>query len=719
MRFTGQSFRRKVVTAFMLSFVAAWALGGFAVWSVLHERLIGQAFSQMASTTAGFSLIIQEILESTQRSYLQGVAQADRARMEVLARDAASGKWDPVRVKAELASWLSGPRPQGLNTRLAFLDVSQAPERILLYDAEHLLGLDVGKECYAQAMCADKGGFTDFLRPEGPDARPRAVSAWYERFEALNLVLTVMAYRDELPELLASGSLQDRLSHLTVGRTGYFFVLDEDGTMLIHPRFPGENVRKLVDPVTGGNLHDGIIASIRSRQQDFGEEQAVGQLRYYLPDPDTGQPVQKILFYRQIPDLKWILGTVMETSEIEEPLHAAGVFFGITLLLSLLASLAVITRLTRPLFARVEGLTRAAQAMGEGRLDAPLPKPSSDELGVLVEAFASMSSRLAAHTAELEQAVDERTADLRASRSDMALFKAAVDASPAPIAIVDAEGRLEYANTAYNRLANLLGAETLGLPPIFLDPGRADPDKVAQVRAAVSVGSPWQGGMVAENPERRARRLKMAMAPVRDDLDRVHFVAVMEDVTERFNLEAELLSLATTDSLTGLPNRRRILERLEEELRLARRFGHEVSLIMIDLDRFKSINDTFGHAAGDKVLTEAARAMDQALREVDVAGRLGGEEFCVLLPYTGLAGAVALAERIRAKVEGLRVITPAGDYLRVTISAGVASSADREVLPTVESLLSKADAALYEAKRRGRNQVQPQPRPHSAGLRLA
>jgi diguanylate cyclase (GGDEF)-like protein len=164
---------------------------------------------------------------------------------------------------------------------------------------------------------------------------------------------------------------------------------------------------------------------------------------------------------------------------------------------------------------------------------------------------------------------------------------------------------------------------------------------------------------------------------------------------------ARVNRLATIDPLTGVANRRSILERVADEVLHAQRSGETFSVAMLDLDRFKSVNDRFGHAVGDKVLAEFARAAQSAMRSNDPLGRVGGEEFLVLMPGSDAASALAAANRLRAAVAAVRW-SELGDGLAVTTSAGVAQYRAGESL---EQLLSRADAALYRAKAQGRDRA--------------
>ena len=166
-----------------------------------------------------------------------------------------------------------------------------------------------------------------------------------------------------------------------------------------------------------------------------------------------------------------------------------------------------------------------------------------------------------------------------------------------------------------------------------------------------------------------------------------------------------LEQLASTDPLTDVLNRRALAERLSGEMERVRRYETTVSVLLIDIDFFKRVNDTHGHLVGDDVLTEIAELLQRAVRAVDVVARYGGEEFVIVLPETGAVGAASFAERIRELVEAKTFVqTPDGTGLRITASIGVATFPSPGV-QTVEDLLAKADQALYRAKAEGRNLV--------------
>jgi diguanylate cyclase (GGDEF)-like protein len=221
----------------------------------------------------------------------------------------------------------------------------------------------------------------------------------------------------------------------------------------------------------------------------------------------------------------------------------------------------------------------------------------------------------------------------------------------------------------------------------------------------------WQALVAAGLPQGVGERRETAI-PTPGDAERFALVSTMSvkisnvpcqlvslvDVSELKAVQRELQRASVTDSLTGLYNRRLLFERLSEETERARRFAHGFSILMLDIDHFKAVNDAFGHQVGDQVLVRVAAELRAVLRDVDTAGRYGGEEFLVILPYADARQALEVAERVRTRLAALTWPQPG---LRITVSGGVAEYMG----PGIDALVEAADRKLYEAKAAGRNRV--------------
>jgi diguanylate cyclase (GGDEF)-like protein len=183
----------------------------------------------------------------------------------------------------------------------------------------------------------------------------------------------------------------------------------------------------------------------------------------------------------------------------------------------------------------------------------------------------------------------------------------------------------------------------------------------------------------------------------------VALLAMSYNYGKLYDTRVQLQRVSTIDPLTGAANRRLFMPLLEKEMARARRFGHPVSLLMLDLDQFKRVNDEHGHPTGDLALVHFANTCRATIRESDTLARLGGDEFAILLPETDEVGALELAETIRATVEGAPALDDEGHVVRCTVSIGAAQAHDGDMRDT--TLIARADAVLYEAKQLGGNRV--------------
>ncbi|NJD18025.1 MAG: diguanylate cyclase, partial [Gemmatimonadetes bacterium] len=266
-----------------------------------------------------------------------------------------------------------------------------------------------------------------------------------------------------------------------------------------------------------------------------------------------------------------------------------------------------------------------------------------------------------------------------------------------PFVVLDGRGRLVDTNRAARRE---LGLVPYGDVPVVL----------GTLWAAHSAPQDVPAPCVAlKDSTGEQRTYEVTLTRLGDSDGAGRAALLLRDVTARERMQRELElayadveRLARTDPLTGLANRRHFMERLEAEVERSERYARTLSLVALDMDHFKAVNDTHGHAAGDDVLRAAAQALRDVCRDVDLAARLGGEELALLLPETDGAGARTVAERVREHIAATAHQSPAGQPFRVTASLGVATA-----VPGApgEALLQAADEALYRAKRSGRNLV--------------
>jgi len=270
------------------------------------------------------------------------------------------------------------------------------------------------------------------------------------------------------------------------------------------------------------------------------------------------------------------------------------------------------------------------------------------------------------------------------------------------VAVVDLEFRFVSVNPAFSRITGYTEGEVQGKPSSLLDSNQQHVEFYNQLRATAELEGHWKGEIWQRRKGGDEFLGWIELSEVCDKLGaRTHFVAVVTDITDQKRAELELRYLANYDTLTGLPNRTLLAERLERAVARARRANSRVGVLFLDLDRFKDINDSMGHAAGDRLLKAAAARLQETVREIDTVARLGGDEFTVVLEdLADAASAEHMAARIVAAFEAPLEIEGRAET-SISPSIGVALYPDHAASPN--DLLKFADTAMYRAKDRGRN----------------
>ena len=301
--------------------------------------------------------------------------------------------------------------------------------------------------------------------------------------------------------------------------------------------------------------------------------------------------------------------------------------------------------------------------------------------------------------------VQERHEALEGQRLSVSLFQHLHEG----LLITDAEMRALDANPAYTQILGVPRDELLGTVPLLLRPAPADPvarQQRAAMWASLRDHGSWRGELLERRRNGEPCALQTTISTVRGPAQDLRYhVLVISDITEQRQQREQLERQAHFDELTRLPNRSRLTQLLDEGMRAADRDGYQLVVCYLDLDRFKPVNDRFGHAAGDRLLAELAGRLRSALRSrerwADAAARLGGDEFVLLLRAGTMDEARLAVERVLRVVSLPYVIDPAQDPVQVTASMGATVyPADHS---DADTLLRHADHAMYEAKQAGRN----------------
>lgn len=338
--------------------------------------------------------------------------------------------------------------------------------------------------------------------------------------------------------------------------------------------------------------------------------------------------------------------------------------------------------------------------------------PFAKQIRIVINKLHGVTDRLRQSQDELEERVRQRTTDLERKSKELAdseeKFRLISTSAQDAIMIIDQAEAITYWNPAATAMFGHTAEQVLGhnlhellAPPRY----REDIDRgFAHFRhsgGGPMIGRTIEVSALRRNGEEFPIELSISTLPLNGQ---VHALGIIRDISERKRLETELRESATTDYLTGLSNRRHFMSCLEEQLaRTRRQLGQGAAVLMVDLDQFKRVNDTYGHAVGDALLRHIAGLMREGLRKIDAVGRMGGEEFSFLLPGTDLPGAQVFAERLRHKIEATPLLWH-GELIPATVSIGIAAMEASDA--STDAALVRADQALYRAKACGRNRVE-------------
>lgn len=282
----------------------------------------------------------------------------------------------------------------------------------------------------------------------------------------------------------------------------------------------------------------------------------------------------------------------------------------------------------------------------------------------------------------------------------------AIEQASVTVIMTDKDGNIQYGNPAFEKISGYSLREALGENPRILKSGLTPEPVFDDLWETITSGEAWEGELINKRKDGILYYEEARITPIIDSEGNiVNFLAIKQDITQRKYLEEKLKQTSRRDSLTNIYNRRYVFERLSELMKLNKIDSLMFSLVIIDIDFFKNVNDTYGHPAGDFVLKEFAEILTQSIRANDILGRYGGEEFILVLKDTNKQSSAEIIERILKRVKE-STFNYEDKEIKIAFSGGISdiSEMDKESL-SVESLINEADMRLYKAKNTGRSKI--------------
>lgn len=431
-----------------------------------------------------------------------------------------------------------------------------------------------------------------------------------------------------------------------------------------------------------------------------------GNNGYGVTTDYRGQEV--VAAWSYVPSLRWGLVAKIDIDEVLMPINELRFysilvmfFVGLGILLFILSS---IRRIVEP----IERLTKGVQRFSDGATPDAIEVNVHNEIGKLAQTFNQMAISLSLsqktnreYASSLEQKVQDRTAELQQAKNrlqttnhELKEFMNVID-QYIITSTTDRSGKILKVSQAFSDITGFSKEELIGRKHNLI----RHPDMPAEIYTdmwqTLSQGEVWKGEIKNQRKDGTAYWVDTTISPVFDQQGEIkEFTSIRQDITDRKKVE----ELSITDQLTKLYNRRKIDEVFAQEIARVHRYQQIFAVIILDIDWFKTVNDKFGHNIGDLVLVKVAEELTNQVRQTDVVGRWGGEEFLILCPQTTVGQAKVLAENIRQVLE--QIVHP--EVGTVTASFGVAefTPEDNQI-----SVLKRADLGLYKSKENGRNQV--------------
>ena len=537
---------------------------------------------------------------------------------------------------------------------------------ILLPTAPHLEGTsfidnrdDTGgyimRGLIASTQNASKSGYSRYRWYIPGDQKQMADKIAYVRvFEPFNWIIGTGEYRYKVEEDLQKKALE-RLRATRFGKNGYLAALKTDGTVLLSPSKP--------------ELEGMNIAELQAADQDAlrtmlaSAKHGGGTIRYDWLHPATQKQAPKISVVTNLESWGWVLLASVYLDDLES--------------------------------AMVQRQTELEEGIGR-RVSATL-------LAVLI----AMSTALGLSfllSRWLTGLFQRYRSDIDAGNARLRVWAKVFESGTEAMLITDADNRIIEVNETFSRITGYSRADAVGQTPHLLNSGHHDAAFYQEMWRSLTKSGSWAGEIWNQRKDGSVYPEWLNITVARNAGGEItNYVSAFSDITDRMAYEERLRRLAEYDPLTNLPNRVLLLDRLIHAIALIARNGGQMAVIFLDLDRFKNINDSLGHAVGDKLLVEVAHRLRGVVRASDTVSRLGGDEFVILLPDLEHADYAAhIAEKLLRSIADLYDID--GRELSITPSLGIALYPADGSDP--ETLLKNADAAMYFAKERGRNNYQ-------------
>ncbi len=708
--------RGKIFLCFIIAIATTTLSSGFFLETRVRKIIEAHITNELENSSSSILDAINSTASASIKNRLRGIAEKNFDITSHFYNLQTNGKLSEKEAKEQASSVLLS-QTIGKTGYIYCVDNTGV---IKVHPEPSLHNKDISRFSFIKRQMSAKEGYLEYNWKNPSDLKERSKALYMVYFEPWNWIISVSSYREEFKNLIDVADFRGSVLNRRFGATGYSYLIDLKGNLILHPKLEGTNIFDYVD------------ANGRMFIQELCRQKS-GSIIYPWKNPDELVARNKLVIFNHIPEYDWIIASSSYIDEFYQPVTSIRTIIAsiivLTLLIALLLSFWISSFITDPLKHLMAKLDLGAK----GDLSVRMGVNTTEEIGKLAGYFNEFMDRLELHHRELDKLVKERTRDLEEEmaerikvaeklESHMELLETFHNTIASPVFYKDSNGVYLGCNTAFSSL--ILGVEN----DVIIGKALVDMNNIIADKKLSALHDRDMKRIQLGGSEKYEDTIRCADAVVRDFMFSVATFAdhagktaglagVMMDLTEinkarqKIQEQADkinetnkrLAQLAALDGLTGISNRRTFQEQLDLQIRLSSRNDHTISLLLIDVDHFKSYNDTFGHTAGDEILKQLANTLDESTRSTDTVARYGGEEFTVILPNTEKKKALYMG-----KIFQKAIADKAWAHRDITVSIGIASekfiiSAASQSEDMMLLFVNKADKALYRSKETGRN----------------
>lgn len=670
--------RSRLIICFSILTIFSLLLCGSTIYPLVRSTVQKNIENELTNTTKAMVNMVHAAVNVSVRNHLRAVAETNLNIVSTLYKEFKSGKISEEQAKETAKAIL-------LNQKIGhtgYIYCINSDGKVKVHPRKELLGSDVNDYEFVRQQLADKTGYVEYeWANPGEEKRPKALFMSY--FEPWDWIISATSYRNEFDSLVNAEDFRNKIKAITLSKTGYVFIIGKDEEVIVHPWVTG-SMKDFYDVLGYQFLND-----IYSKKN--------GKITYDWKDEHSNKIRKKIAVFEHLPEMDWIVASSVYADEVFSPLDQIIYFIIFSIAVSLLLALPVSAYITNSITTPVNKLVNLFAQAAQGNWKTRSENNSPDEIGILSRRFNEFMSALEGMQCNLNTEVAIR----QKSEYQRRLFEEVFNNAMEGITITDTDGIIINANPAFTTITGYEVDEVIGKNPSVLKSDKHSKSFYKSMWADITEKGHWVGEVWNRRKNGESYPELLSISAICDASGAAtHYVAVFHDISEMKSKEEQLKYQAHHDALTGLPNRVLLTDRISMAISRASRLEKKLALFYLDLDNFKTINDSLGHAIGDLILQQTTSRISKVFRNQDTLARLGGDEFVILVEdVSDEYHLINQAERLLNAFATPYIIQD--HELHITTSLGITVFPDDGETPG--TLIKNADMAMYQAKEEGRN----------------